>query len=254
MTNLFKMAALSLPVIVGLALPAAASNITNVAVPYSQAVQLSGGILLQDTGSSTLNAGITGQVVLTTDIGTLGTWCVDLLHDIYLGNSYSFTETALTSNNLDGAQNVILSAAQIKSISELSAFGDAVLQPYTSNSITASLSGAYAEDIAALSKSDLATFTSDISAFSAAIQASIWDVEYGTTATGSTNFTNDLALIASDLGAFSNITGVQLNVSGAQKQFLSTNDVPEPAALALLGSGLFAMGMFSRRRQAVVTL
>jgi hypothetical protein len=105
----------------------------------------------------------------------------------------------------------------------------------------------YTSGLAKVSGADLARFNADLAAFSAAIQASIWNLEYGTTATGSANFQADMALISANMGHFSNVGGFVMDVSGnAQRQFVSA--VPEPGSFALLSVGLIILGVSRRRK------
>ena len=179
-TSMLKLAAAVLAGVMALAAPASATiiNITNVQVPFSEGVTLTGGTI----GSEVI--GIAGQFVLTTDIGTLNAWCVDLFHTISLGCSYTYTTGPLLTDNSGSSPGTSnpLSSTQINQIEALAAYGNAVMLSSPSN------------------------------AFSAALQAAIWDVEYGTTATGSPLFTADLASIVALLPKLPVIPGVQLSL------------------------------------------
>jgi len=204
-----------------LASPASAIQITNVQVPYYEAVTLSGGVLGAGTSE---NIGIAGQIVLTTDIGVLGTWCVDLHHIIYLGGSYTYTAGSLqTNNNGSGpATSAALTATQIQEIGSLAAYGNALLM------------------------------TSPTNWNSAAVQAAIWDIEYGTTATGSVNFNTELATVMTLVPGLPIIAGLQISNIGGQGQYLSqslyTTDLPEPASFVVLGTAVLGLGTLRRRR------
>lgn len=251
MTNLFKLAALALPAALAGAHPAMAGTITDVEVPYYQGVTLSGGVLEQDTGSSTMDVGIAGQIILTTDTGKLGVWCVDLLHDIYLGGHYTFTDVPLTSNNVGGVNNQLLTSSQVATIEELSALGDAVLLSYSPVALTPTTAADLSADLATFKAANgtaYSAFINDLPAFSAAIQSSIWDVEYGTTVSStSADFNTDMPLINAGAKYFANIGGYELDIAGGQDQFLT--QVPEPSSLALVGMGLFGLGAVSARRR-----
>jgi hypothetical protein len=202
--------------------PTASANImiTNVQVPYYEGITLHGGVI------GTEAIGIAGQIVLTTDIGVLGTWCVDLFRNITLGGSYTYSVGTLTTNNAIPTPTP-LTATQINQIGALAAYGNFVMS------------------------------TSPTSPKSAAIQAAIWDVEYGTTATGSAAFALELANIMALLPTLSNPGGDQL-FSSQDSQGLYVNQglyvphdghVPEPSTLALIALGLLSLLGFGVIRQ-----
>jgi hypothetical protein len=252
MSNFLKISVLSLLLGAGASLPVAAGSISNVSISNYQDVRLSGGVL---GPSGILDSHYSGQIILATGEGPLGVWCVDLLHDIYLGGSYTYTQMPLTTNNLrdsgvlNGAQSPYqsLTASQIQGISELAALGNAVLRSHPVGASPFVPDALYASDLAKVSSADLARFNANLAAFSAAIQASIWNLEYGTTASGSADFLADMALISANMDKFSNIGGFVLDVSGnAQRQFVSA--IPEPGSLGLLGVGVISLGVARRRK------
>jgi hypothetical protein len=209
------------------------------------------GLLKQAYGSSSQTLWYTGQITLQTDLGTLGVWCVDFLHDIYVGSQDSYTLAPLTNNNADGANGVAstpLTAAQIAQISQLAALGNAVLEPYAKDTVSTPLQSIYTADLTKVSGADLNSYKSDLTAFSAAIQASIWDVEYNFSSSGSADFNADLTTVQADAKDFGNVGGEDMLVTdGGQAQRQWVSEVPEPGPLALMLSGLLGAALLRRQ-------
>jgi len=254
--NALKAGMLSLCLLTGAVAPAGATSITisDVGVTYYENVSLTGGAL----GSGTLNAAFSGQINLSSSIGNLGVWCVDLFHEIFLGGHYTATTAPYSSNN--STPSTSLTADQISQVSAIAAFGNALLQPSTNRTFDPATLAAFSAGVAqfqSAAPTDYAAIMNgspnSLSTLSAAVQAAIWNVIYGTTATNSSDahFATDLAIIlANARDYFGNIGGYQLDIVDAQgnqvqRQFLS--QVPEPATLGLILLG-FA-GLFAMRRR-----
>ena len=217
----------------------AALMITNVQVPYFQGITLTStasspaGLFDGPIGSTEV-IGIAGQIILTTNIGMLGVWCVDLFRSISLGGNYTYTVGALTTDNsspslppgVDFGPNP-LTPTQINDIGKLAAYGNFMMS------------------------------TTPTNAFSAAVQAAIWNVEYGTTATGTAAFNIELSNLMAILPSLSNPGGNQLtSAQNSQGVFVAQglyqpNQVPEPSMLAMIAIGLLSLlGFGSIRRRA----
>ena len=212
----FGMAALTAPASAGPIL------VSNVQVPYYESVTLHDGILGAGNSST---IGIAGQIDLTTNIGPLGTWCVDLFHVVYIGGNYTYYAGPLVTDNTGSspATSNPLTALQIQTIGKLAAYGNGIM------------------------------LTSPSNPYSAALQAAIWNTEYQTTATGSAQFELDLADIMTALPGLPAAGGYQLyneNAQGLyQSQGLFVSKVPEPLSLSIFGSGLAGVVAMRRRKK-----
>lgn len=192
-----------------LATPAFASfTVTNVEMPYNDLLTIA---------NPNVGEGYIGQDVLTTSVGTIDAWCIDLYHDIFLGagQSLAYKFGPITINNDGGT----LTSQQIKEIGGLMVYGDNQLANDPSNDAAA------------------------------AIQLAIWDVEYGpVTYTGGDTALADLLTTDLDLAPTLSATGVALIALDGQQGLATADRVPEPMSLAILGTGLLGLGIVRRRR------
>jgi hypothetical protein len=224
-----RRAVLAVAPLLGLAGPAFAGDIyiDNVQLFYSETVTITGTV----DGSAVNMSGLAGQIIVTANNGVsastsqyiLPVWCVDLFHDISLGQSgIIYSLGGLATDNSDDP--TALSQQQMNEMASLAAYGNAQMALDPSNQL------------------------------SAEVQAAIWTVEYTNSSLG-----NSLAVSGSDFTAAnvanliatagqSSATAIQLiALSGTQSL---VEPIPEPASGGLLVAGLFALG-FARRRRRV---
>ena len=227
--NVFGAAALGLAAFTPL--PALAGQIfaSNMALPYGMTVQLAGGVL----GSA---SSLAGQQILTVNNGstynagglyTLAAWCIDFPHHINIGSmAIDFTVGVLTDDHYGSnpATSNPLTPSQAQRIGGLVRYGNAQM---------------------ALTPSNL---------LSAAIQAAIWNIEYGSHYSGS------------DLSLQTAITSLEalapsLSTTGAQTLnsfYAGSNEykfqsleiyVPEPMTISVMAIGLLGLAAVRRRHR-----
>ncbi len=229
-----------------LAIPVSAATltVTNVTLPSGTPFNLSitGGYF----GSTvrTISTPYAGQIMLQTkELGTIGTWCVDDLHTIYLGNSYSYTtgllKTDSSGSTLGSSNN--LSSQQIHDVMALATYGNQVLAGMASGINRNMMSGQ--------------------------VQAAIWSIIYGASVTASgsdvsgvsaltfNNGVQSLKTLAPTLAAGPAVALYNLATNGSilsQSLIASSTElarlVPEPNALALMSIAL-AAGVTLRKRR-----
>jgi hypothetical protein len=218
-----------------LAVPAKADtlNVTRVTVPlYASAINVS-------YGGTTWSGIIAGQLVLHSTDSAMPTmpafdvvaWCVDLFHDINIGNaSYAFNIG--TSVTTDGNGGTVLAATNAK-LMTLGAYGNSLLAgPNAGNA--------------------------DVSS---AIQLAIWQTEYsGLTFVANGVVTADVATYVSYANNHT-LTGSALGPLNGQQQLITNSvapggipgssnaNAPEPISSGLLATGLIGLGFVRRRKR-----
>ncbi|WP_158933315.1 PEP-CTERM sorting domain-containing protein [Acidisphaera sp. S103] len=196
---------------VGWATPAAATpfTVTNVDVNLPEIITLNTPVPV---------TAYVGQLVLTTTIGTLNVWCIDVYHDIGLGAQDLPYTTGSISTDFHG---ITLTTTQIDEISGLVGYGDALLAEPGATSTE-----------------------------SAGVQLAIWSVEYDNFSySGASAATvaeaNKLIALAPTLAGSANAV---IGLDGTQS--FAIDQIPEPASLAVLGAGLTGIGLVRRGRRA----
>jgi hypothetical protein len=169
-------------------------------------------------------------------------WCVDLFHNVGVPGTYSYVATPVPSTGLpaglDGNGNP--TAAIGATLLELAAEGNAVLASTTLQAVVAGATGV--------------AFNPDV--FGAAVQAAIWDTEYGTAASAAdTGFSQDLTYAIDNSGSYSTANGYGPGLvfsdgaDGLQTLISNGPSVPEPASAALVMTGLLGFAALRRRRR-----
>jgi PEP-CTERM motif len=218
--------------LVGLAATQAHANpisVTSVALPYNETVTI--------TAPGLNVTAYTGQIELTTSIGLLDVWCIDLYHDIGVGNVGSLKyQFGTIRTDFDGTT---LTKTQIAEITGLVATGNSLMASSPSNVL------------------------------SAAIQMAIWSVEFSSlsfSGVPADTVALDLPLLGltstpmnaleiahqlvSDASSLRGNGETFQSLEGTQSFATLATDVPEPATLVLLAGGLVALAGIRQARRS----
>ncbi len=166
-----------------------------------------------------------GQIVLTTSIGIIDAWCIDLFHTIYVGGGQDLAySTGPIATNGEGQS---LTDTQVAEIAGLIVYGDSLLTG----------GGGTPDD-------------------SLATQLAIWSIEYpaeftytaGTSVTAETNALIELAPeLSGDDVALISLDGLQ-GLATANPSTTTSSSIPEPTSFLLLAGGALGLGMFWHAR------
>ena len=166
-----------------------------------------------------------GPLTLTTSMGSIVAWCVDLFHEVQTGGGQTLQYELGTVTTDNALSPTTLSATQQTQIANLAAYGQSLIG--TAQGTTDNLT---------------------------AVQLAIWSVEYPTFSYTGASGAPVAATLQQGLSGPGYDTGL-LALSGTQTFVTATGGVstvaatvPEPATLALLAGGLAMLGVTARRR------